>query len=450
MKKIIYSMMALAMTAFAFTSCEDVPMPYNMTFEDNGTTPNPGAAAEPKGTGTEADPFNVAAAMNYITAGENLDKEVYVAGTIVSIKEVDDGNYGNATYYISDDGKSTGQLTVYRGYALGNKHFTSKDQIKAGDKVVVYGKLVNFNGTKEFTQGNYIYSLNGEKGGSETAAELNTEATAWTVAQAIQKIKDNGGKALAGEAYVKGIISEVASYNADYKSITYYISDNGTDKALQIYSGKGKDGADFAAKEDLKAGQTVVVKGILKAYTNKAGETTMEMDKSSKIISITAGAAGEQTGSVVLSATFATTMDNFTIADVTLPEGLTFIWKLDAAKGYMKASAFKDNIKYATQSRLVSPAFSLAGKSTATLSFQHTGKHFGTVANDYKVQVSTDGTTWTDLTVSSYPDGSSWNFVDATCDLSAYAGKPTVYIAFLYTSSADAAGTWEVKNVTVK
>ena len=35
MKKIIYSMMALAMTTTVFTSCEDVPAPYSVTFEEN-------------------------------------------------------------------------------------------------------------------------------------------------------------------------------------------------------------------------------------------------------------------------------------------------------------------------------------------------------------------------------------------------------------------------------
>ncbi len=279
-------MLALALTAAAFTSCEDVPAPYSISFDDKGTTPTPTPTGEPKGAGTETDPFNVAAAMKFIGEGKGLDKEVYVAGTIVSVKEVDTGTYGNATYYISDDGTEKGQLTVYRGFALGNKHFTSADQIKAGDKVVVYGKLVDFKGTKEVAQGNYIYSLNGKKQDTPATTELNTESTAWTVAEAIQKINDNGGKPLTGEAYVKGIIAEVELYNSKFKSITYYISDNGIDKALKIYSGKGKDGADFASKDDLQKGKTVVVKGILMAYTNKDGQTIMEMDKSSKIISI--------------------------------------------------------------------------------------------------------------------------------------------------------------------
>ena len=60
-----------------------------------------------------------------------------------------------------------------------------------------------------------------------------------------------------------------------------------------------------------------------------------------------------------------------------------------------------------------------------------------------------DGTTWHDVAVSAYPKGADWNFIDATCDLSAYAGNATVYIGFLYTSTATKAGTWEIKDVEV-
>ena len=69
---------------------------------------------------------------------------------------------------------------------------------------------------------------------------MNTETTAWTVTEAVQKIQAN--QTATGEAYVKGVISEVVSYNENYKSITYYISDNGTDKTLQVFSGKGLNG----------------------------------------------------------------------------------------------------------------------------------------------------------------------------------------------------------------
>ena len=271
----------------------------------------------------------------------------------------------------------------------------------------------------------------------------NTEATAWTVTEAVQKIQAN--QTATGEVYVKGVISEVVSYNENYKSITYYISDNGTDKTLQVFSGKGLNGADFAAKTDLQVGQTVVVKGNLKAFTNKQGKVIMEVDKNSKIISISGASIA-----TVLTAKFETGMDNFTINNITLPSDLSFVWKHNEANKYMKASAFKKPTNYATESRLTSPAFSLAGKTSATLSFKHAAKFFANAANEFKVQVSTDGTTWHDVAVSAYPTGADWNFIDATCDLSAYAGKATVYIGFLYTSTATKAGTWEIKDVEVK
>ncbi len=447
MKKIIYSMMVLAMTATAFTSCENVPAPYNVTFEENNNNNTNTPSAPATGTGAETDPFNVAAALKYIDAGQDLDKDVYVSGTIVSVKEIDTANYGNATYVISDDGTTNGVLTIYRGYALGNKKFTANDKLNAGDKVIIYGKLVNYKGQKQFAQGNYIYSLNGNKASQSTAADLNTEATAWTVAEAVQKIQAN--QTANGEAYVKGIISEVTNYNEKYKSITYYISDNGTDKTLQVFSGKGLNGADFAAKTDLQAGQTVVVKGNLKAFTNKQGVVIMEMDKDNKIISIS-NSNTPQPAATGLTAKFETGMDNFTIKDITLPSDLTFVWKHDATNKYMKASAFKKPNNYAAESRLTSPAFSLAGKTSATLSFKHTAKFFANAANEFKVQVSTDGITWHDLAVSAYPKGTDWDFIDATCNLSAYAGNATVYIGFLYTSTATKAGTWEIKDVEVK
>ena len=135
-----------------------------------------------------------------------------------------------------------------------------------------------------------------DEGGNtpETPSDaLNTPETAWTVAEAIKKIEANGGEALNGEAYVKGIISSVDYYNDTYKSLSYYISDNGTsNNTLQIYSGKGINGADFNSKEDLKAGQTVVVKGILKAFNGKN-----EMDKNNTLISVSEGGSTPDTPS---------------------------------------------------------------------------------------------------------------------------------------------------------
>ena len=57
MKKFFYLMMAFAVTASTLTSCEDVPSPYdNPNNKKQEVTPS-----QANGSGTEADPYNVAA-----------------------------------------------------------------------------------------------------------------------------------------------------------------------------------------------------------------------------------------------------------------------------------------------------------------------------------------------------------------------------------------------------
>lgn len=122
--------------------------------------------AEPKGSGTLEDPFNVAAVTTF-TKGMGADiqsAEIYAKGIIVSVSDIDtEGTYGNATYLISDqrDG-STGTFQIYRGYGLNGQKFNAKGAtiIKEGDEVVVYGKVVNYKGnTPQFAQGSTIVSI---------------------------------------------------------------------------------------------------------------------------------------------------------------------------------------------------------------------------------------------------------------------------------------------------
>lgn len=288
MKKFIYSCLFLAMAAMTFSSCEDVPAPYNMPTE------NESQKVQPSGTGTAADPFNVAGAVKYIEDGGSESELKYVKGKVVSIEKFDE-SYGSMKYYISDDGTPTNQFYVYNGYAGPNRtKFSGADALKAGDEVVICGNLILYSGTKEFQTGNYIVSLNGE-GGTTTPDTPTTgkgsESDPYTVAEAIAAIKAG---APTSEVYVTGIVSDVYFYNDQYKSLSYYISDDGKSKDMQVYSGKGLNGADFTSKDDLKVGQKVTIKGIIKAF-NKNGTDIMEIDKNSTIVKI----EGEGTGGEV-------------------------------------------------------------------------------------------------------------------------------------------------------
>lgn len=160
MKKFIYSCLFLAMAAITFSSCEDVPAPYNMPTE------NESQKVLPSGTGTAADPFNVAGVVKYIDDGGSAETEVYVKGKVVSVEQGSwNANYGSLKYYISEDGTPTNQFYVFNGYAGPNRtKFSGEDALKQGDEVVICGKVDVYNGTKEFRANNYIVSLNGEGG----------------------------------------------------------------------------------------------------------------------------------------------------------------------------------------------------------------------------------------------------------------------------------------------
>ena len=128
----------------------------------------------PKGTGTKDDPFNSVAAnqmASKLASGAKTDKQYYIKGKVVSVKEAFSAQYGNASFYISDDGKAEGQFLVFRTLYLGNEKWTEdKPNVAVGDEVVVCGSLTNYMGnTPETVQGEtYLVSLKSNGGGTET------------------------------------------------------------------------------------------------------------------------------------------------------------------------------------------------------------------------------------------------------------------------------------------
>ena len=156
----------MAMTAMFMASCEDVPAPFDLPTPDD---PTPEQTVDPAGSGTQADPYNVAAAIEFaekLQVGEESQQDIYIKGKVASIRENYTAQYGNATFYISDDGTSKVTFTVYRALYLGNKKYTSGDLLKEGDEVIVCGKVTNYNGTLETQQNKaFLYSLNGVTAG---------------------------------------------------------------------------------------------------------------------------------------------------------------------------------------------------------------------------------------------------------------------------------------------
>lgn len=279
-----------AMAAFTFSSCEDVPEPYTLPTKPAG----PGNT-DPNQKGSESNPYTVTEAIALIKAGTAPSTAVCVKGKITAVTFFN-ATYSSLSYNIADEGSSD-VIEVYSGKGKDGANFSSKDDLKVGQTVVVKGIVKAFtknDGTivNEIDKNSTIISI--ENAGTSTpdtpATGKGSLSDPYNVAEAIAAIK--AGTAPTTQVYLTGIISDVAFYNETYKSITYYISDDGKGKDMQVYSGKGLNGADFASKEDLKVGQKVTILGKIMKFTDKNGNDIMEVDKTSSIVKI----EGEGTG----------------------------------------------------------------------------------------------------------------------------------------------------------
>jgi len=114
-------------------------------------------------SGTLEEPYTVTKALGIINAGTYTSDKVYTTGIICEVSDVDTGSYGNATYSISEDGKSAEGKTikVFRGYNVGGAKWTeeTKGTLAVGKKVVILGSLTLYNGTPEINSGNEIISI---------------------------------------------------------------------------------------------------------------------------------------------------------------------------------------------------------------------------------------------------------------------------------------------------
>ena len=295
--------------------------------------------------------------------------------------------------------------------------FYGSSELVVGDKMTgsVTGKLYQYNGLNEMSDNSFTIDS-----------------------------KTSGNAVTAQNVDVASILSDYRNYESEYVKISgvtfngalangVTVSQNGSDLTLYNRFNLTYD-VNTAHKYDIY-GFPAIFKETIQLYV------TQIVDQDGD----TPGPGPQPSGDVIYENSFLGDEGNFTVVDATqLPEGLSYVWSNTNNYGW-KASAYVNGVNYVTDSWLVSPAFTL-GKEQSSIKFEHARK-FGDLSQ-LSVNISTDKQNWTKLEVSAWPDGSSWDYVEATADISAFAGK-TIYIGFRYTSTADAGATWEIKNFSV-
>ncbi len=171
----------------------------------------------------------------------------------------------------------------------------------------------------------------------------------------------------------------------------------------------------------------------------------LDLDKAER----TAGVV-EVVKTLPYSEAFTANQGDFTIENVVMPAGLSYVWSHGSHNTdvYMQATAYVSGTRYETESMLVSPWIDLTEVTSAEVSFSNAYKYVSTPEDFFTFWVKTDedGAEWTQETINNYGAGNfAWG--DAVVKLTKYAGNK-VKVAFKYVSGGtdSSTGTWEITN----
>lgn len=305
--KAIFKLAFAFVALLSFAACSDVPMPYEQP-GDNPKGDEPSTETVAKGTGTQADPYNVTAALKVINAlasGEETPTAIYVKGAVKQIKQIETELYGNANYYITDDGNN--EIYIFQSYYLGNHKFTASSKLEIGDTVVVYGKFTNYMGNTPETVGkgtSYIYSLNGKTEGGTTPdtpaeGEATGDGTKDHPYNSVAANKYTSSLASGAESdkdiYIKGkVVSVKEQYGTQFGNATFYISDDGKpDNQFYVFRALYLDNKKYASGATLNPGDEVVVCGKV---TNYMGNTPETVQGKAYLVSLKSNGGGTSGG----------------------------------------------------------------------------------------------------------------------------------------------------------
>lgn len=224
-----------------------------------------------EGQGTEASPFNVAAAnLKAAEIGSTPSSEkYYIKGTYLALYRT----YGTseASFYLADDETGINRIIVDRvGIPI------PVAEMQVGDEIIVYGSLYHYNNLSPEIEAQQIVSYNGQKYELVDAKGTGTYDDPFNVAAVIQKCKEVGSTASTEKYFIKGYVeTKVSVPEGDtYGNITFKIIDKGNpNTTFYCYRVMGSDGAKLPAGYTLEAGDEVLIYSSIVNYNNSTPET---------------------------------------------------------------------------------------------------------------------------------------------------------------------------------
>ena len=303
MKKILYTMLVALATTLSFTSCEDVPAPYDIP---TGGNTGGGTTVDTEGDGTEAKPFSAAD----IKSGKAKGNDVYVKGYIVGF--VPDKDISEAKF-TADGCEATSNVLIAASADETSVDKVVPVQLPFGDvrtainlkdnpnnlkqEVILGGNIENYfgkPGVKSVVWAKIGDKEVGKKPGTEVVIAGTPKGTGskedpFNIAAVNKYIKDGGAADV--EVYVKGKVSELVEFKEQYGSINYYISEDGTtNNQFYVYGGLGLGKNKFTKLDELKVGDELIICGKVKNFSG-----TYEFDYNNYIYSLNGKTEGGST-----------------------------------------------------------------------------------------------------------------------------------------------------------
>lgn len=282
--------LALSVVALCATGCQESPYINGPGNNDNNPDAIP-TAPVPEGIDIPDSAITVAQARticSQLASGASTAKKYYVKGWVQNVASGHAdavANYGNGLFYMSDisTGSSTRTFYAYQVMGKDGKRIPAPEAVAAGDYVVIYGALTNYNGTYETTGRGaaQIYSSTNDIFNGKVDTTLITpdpegavvpEGTlnVYQAIAACDTLKD--GATTPDEVYVKGYVRKNSTTETtikDYGNANFTIAptiDGSSYSTFYIYQVYGKDKKRLTSLDQVKEGDFVVVRGKLTNY----------------------------------------------------------------------------------------------------------------------------------------------------------------------------------------
>ena len=271
MKKTFKTFALMLLTAFAFSSCVDVPAPYNLP--DKSSNSGQGG-----GSGTnEGTPVTCAEAVELTKAladGATSSETYTITGYITEV--IGDVSRNQQTFWMADT-KDGGR--VFEAYWANLPE--GVEAFVAGTKVKITGKLMKYvnanNGNVIAEMKNPIVVILSDDGGQGGTADEGTPITCAEAVQLTNALADGGTSA---ETYtVTGYITEVIG-NVSRNQQTFWMADTKDGgRVFEAYYANLPEGV-----SEFAVGTKVKITGQLMKYVNNSGQVTPEIKNPTVVI----------------------------------------------------------------------------------------------------------------------------------------------------------------------